>query len=156
MDGVPLSAANVAIWGGSSGFHSAQSRYDGRFEIHDLKPGSHHLSVVASLGAIHQEHTLEIAGDREITIDIATEALLGQVVSGTGEPVADATVSVDGKANDPRDSFSTPTIRSGEDGVFETRLAAGTYRITVQKEGYAPAKATAEVRPGAAGAWRFG
>jgi hypothetical protein len=88
-----------------------------------------------------------------MTIDIPMETLAGQVVSaGTGEPVADATVTIDGQESDSHFFYSTPTTRSGEEGAFESRLAPGKYRIKIQKDGYAPAEATAEVRPGGAGA----
>jgi hypothetical protein len=154
VDGSPLSGANVRISGSSSeGGGSGVSRYDGRFEVHDLMPGSYRLSVSGSLGAVHQERPIELDGDREVTIDISMGTLAGQVVSaGTGEPVADAMVSIDGQqGTGAHATYSTPTTRSGEAGAFEARRAAGTYRIKVQKEGYAPAEATAEVRPGEAG-----
>ncbi|HEV7507769.1 MAG TPA: carboxypeptidase-like regulatory domain-containing protein [Thermoanaerobaculia bacterium] len=88
-----------------------------------------------------------------MTIDIAMGTLAGQVVSaGTGEPVADAIVSIDGQESDSHSFYSTPTTRSGEEGAFESRLAPGRYRIKIQKEGFAPVETTAEVRPAAAGA----
>jgi len=48
-------------------------------------------------------------------------------------------------------NYSTPTLRSGEEGAFESRLAPGKYRIRIQKQGYASAEVTAEVRSGGAG-----
>ena|GEM_PF-1068146 len=154
VDGSPLSGANVRVTPSSSeGGRAAASRYDGHFELHDVQPGKYLLVVSGALGAVHQERPIEIDGDREMTIDIAMGTLAGQVVSaGTGEPVADATVSIDGQESDSRLFYSTPTTRSGEEGAFESRLAPGKYRIKIQKEGYAPAETTAEVRPGAAGA----
>jgi protocatechuate 3,4-dioxygenase beta subunit len=154
VDGTPLSGANVRISGAvSEGGRAAASRYDGRFEIHDVMQGRYRLSVTGALGAVHQERAIEIDGDREMTIDIAMGTLAGQVVSaGTGEPVADATVSIDGQGTDARFTYSTPTTRSGAEGAFEARLAPGKYRIKIQKEGFAPVEATAEVRPGGAGA----
>jgi hypothetical protein len=154
VDGSPLSGVNVRVTPSSSeGGRSAASRYDGRFELHDVQPGKYILRVSGSLGAVHQERAIEIDGDRELTIDIPMGTLAGQVVSaGTGEPVADAMVSIDGQESDSSFYYSTPTTRSGEEGVFESRLAPGKYRIKIQKEGYAPLETTAEVRPGAAGA----
>ncbi len=153
VDGIPLSGANVVIASkGAEGGRSAVSRYDGHFEVHDLAPGPYILRVSGALGAIHQERSIAIDGDREMTIDIAMGTLAGQVVSaGTGEPVAEATVMIDGRESGSPLFYSTPTLRSGEEGAFESRLAPGKYRIKVQKEGYAPAETTAEVRSGGAG-----
>jgi hypothetical protein len=154
VEGSPLSGANVRVTNSSSKEgRSVVSRYDGHFELHDVAPGRYVLSVSGALGAVHQERAIEIDGDREMTIDIPMGTLAGQVVSaGTGEPVADAMVSIDGQESDSRFFYSTPTTRSGDEGAFESRLAPGKYRIKIQKEGYAPAETTAEVRSGGAGA----
>jgi protocatechuate 3,4-dioxygenase beta subunit len=153
VEGSPLSGANVRVTPSSSeGGRAMVSRYDGHFEFHDVQPGRYILSVSGALGAVHQERTIEIDGDREMTIDIPMGTLAGQVMSaGTGEPIVDATVSIDGQESDSHFYYSTPTTRSGGEGAFESRLAPGKYRIKIQKEGFAPAEATAEVRPGGAG-----
>jgi outer membrane lipoprotein SlyB len=153
VDGSPLSGANVRVARSSTeGGHAMVSRYDGHFEIHDVQPGKYILSVSGALGAVHQERPIEIDGDRELTIDIAMGTLAGQVVSaGTGEPLAEATVSIEGQESDSSLFYSTPTLRSGEEGAFESRLAPGKYRIKIQKDGFAPAEVTAVVRPGSTG-----
>ncbi|HEV7783784.1 MAG TPA: carboxypeptidase regulatory-like domain-containing protein, partial [Thermoanaerobaculia bacterium] len=153
VDGSPLSGANVMISSRDSEVDGrlAVSRHDGHFELRGLAPGSYRLIVNGALGAVHQERAVEMDGDREMRIDIATGTLAGLVVSaGTGEPVAEATVMIDGQESRGF-NYSTPTLRSGEEGAFESRLAPGSYRIKVQKEGYAPAEVTAEVRSGGAG-----
>lgn len=154
VDGSPLSRADVRVTSSSSERGRAMvSLDDGHFEIPELPPGRYILTVSGALGAAHQERPIEIDGDREMTIDIPMGTLAGQVVSaGTGEPVADATVMIDSQESGSHAFYSTPTVRSGEEGTFEARLAPGTYRIKIQKEGYAPAETTAEVRPGGAGA----
>jgi hypothetical protein len=154
VGGSPLSGADIMIYSkGSEVFDRlAASRHDGHFEIRDLAPGSYRLVVNAALGAVHQERAVEMDGDSEMRIDIATETLAGLVVSaGTGEPIAEATVMIDGQES-AGFHYSTPTLRSGEAGAFESRLSPGSYRIKVQKEGYASAEVTAEVRSGGAGA----
>lgn len=153
VEGNSLSGAVVrVIPSKSEGGQVAVSRYDGHFEVHDLPPGPYILRISGALGAARQERPIEIEGDREMTIDIAMGTLAGQVVSaGTGEPVADATVTIDGQESDSPLFYSTPTTRTGEEGAFESRLAPGKYRVRIQKDGFAPAEATAEVRPGGTG-----
>ncbi len=152
VDGAPLANAEVTVMS-PDGNHTAQTAYDGRFQIRNLSPGPSFLMVLASRGALGQDQVLEMDGDRETTVDIRTGVLRGQVSSeGTGEPIAEATVLIQGVGTGPRAFFSAPATRSTGDGAFETRLTAGTYKITVQKDGYAPAEATIEVRPGPAGA----
>jgi uncharacterized GH25 family protein len=152
LDGSPLVGAEVTLWSEAFGVRQAQSRYDGRFEIRSVTPGRYRLTLLASRGAVSQERTVEIDGDREMTIDVPTGVLKGRILGDTGEPILDAMVSIDSKGNDPRTAISAPTTRSADDGLFESRLATGTYKIKVQKDGYAPAEATVEVRPGPAGA----
>ncbi len=152
VDGAPVAGAELTLWGVSLSPHQTQTRYDGRFEIHNLMPGRYRLTLLASRGAVSQDQPVEIDGDREMTIDIPTGILRGRVVGNTGEPIPDATVSIDGTRNGPLGTFSVPAPRSADDGTFETRLAAGTYKVTIQKDGYAPAEATVEVRPGPGGA----
>ena len=152
VDGAPLANTEVTVLG-QSGQHTAQTSYDGRFEIRNLSPGPSYLMVLASRGALSKEQMLEMDGDRKVTLAIQTGVLRGQVSSeATGEPLAEATVLLQGVGTSPRAFFSAPTTRSLDDGTFETRLAEGTYKVTVQKEGYAPAEATIEVRPGPGGA----
>jgi hypothetical protein len=152
VDGAPLANAEVTVMS-PNGNQTAQTSYDGRFQIRNLSPGPSFLMVLASRGALGQDQELEMDGDREMTLEIRTGVLRGQVVSeGTGEPIAEATVLIQGVGTGLRAFFSAPTTRSTDDGAFEARLATGTYKITVQKDGYGPAGATVEVRPGAAGA----
>ena len=150
VDGAPLAGANVEAAGET--FRSAQTRYDGGFELHDLKPGRYRLTVLAERGVVGHGQAVEIDGDRELIVRIETGVLRGRVISATGEPVPEALVAIDAKTDDPGFSFSAPDTRSGEDGLFEARLAAGRYLVTVRQEGYEVAQAVLEVRPGEAGA----
>ncbi|HEX3555989.1 MAG TPA: carboxypeptidase-like regulatory domain-containing protein [Thermoanaerobaculia bacterium] len=152
LDGAPLAGAEVVMLSTSGNHATARSAYDGQFQLRGLKPGPAFLMIIAARGALGYDRTVEIDGDGDLTIEIQTGVLRGQVsAEATGEPVTDATIRIQRTQQGPASFLSTPGARSGEDGTFETRLAAGAYKVTVQKAGYAPAEATAEVRPGAAG-----
>jgi protocatechuate 3,4-dioxygenase beta subunit len=155
MDGAPLSGATIQVVSPPSGQVSAQTNYEGRFVVRNLAPGPHFVMVLATRGITGHGQPVTIEGDTEVTIDIPAGVLTGRVVSaGTGEPVSGASVQImpQGQEQQIPPAFSIAAIHSGADGHFESRLADGTYQILVQKEGYAPAEATAEVRHDTAGA----
>jgi tetratricopeptide (TPR) repeat protein len=65
-----------------------------------------------------------------------TRSVKGKVVDSEGNPIAGATVSIDGQ--DIVRNFKTETNKNGE-YVYLMGLATGTYRIVVRKEGFQPA-----------------
>ncbi|HVR95964.1 MAG TPA: carboxypeptidase-like regulatory domain-containing protein, partial [Thermoanaerobaculia bacterium] len=125
--------------------------WDGSFAIRDLEAGTVTVQFF-SLDGIVASRTLQLSENREILVDLATGRLRGTVLSTEGEPVADALVTVEGllaNAGKPGEStFSAASLRSGADGSFEAaRLVAGTYRLSIQKDGFAATMATVEVPP---------
>ena len=86
---------------------------------------------------------------QEIAIELMTARLSGRVSAVTGEPVEDAMVRVNAWIPELKIAFSAPGTRTGEDGRFEIpRIVAGTYRLTVSQEGFAPAELTVDVPVG--------
>ena len=88
-------------------------------------------------------------------IEFATGRLSGRVVTSAGDPVEEASITILGSSAETRAAAegqtgsTLPYLRSGADGTFVLpRITAGTYTITVEKEGFAPAQATVEVPPG--------
>jgi protocatechuate 3,4-dioxygenase beta subunit len=146
VDGAPLSGADVQ---GNSGSQS-RTAYDGSFQLTVPAPGRYDLFIYAPFGTIGSVQSVEVEEKRELTIDIPTGGVSGRVVSA-GAPLPDAVVAIQGILKIPPNEFSVPSVRSDGSGVFEVpRLAAGTYKLTVRKEGFSPAAETVEVRPGAA------
>ncbi|MEA2694269.1 MAG: Carboxypeptidase regulatory-like domain [Acidobacteriota bacterium] len=80
---------------------------------------------------------------------MTTGSVRGHVLGNDG-PMAGADVSLEGQ--DPAlGSYSGPTATTDDQGSFElSAVGPGTYRVTVQKAGVAPAAATLVVRPGEA------
>ena len=78
--------------------------------------------------------TVQITEDQqEVSITLVTGRLAGRVLAATGEPVEEATVSLDALLPDASGTVTSPAARTGADGTFEiSELGAGTYRITVR------------------------
>lgn len=154
LDGAPWSGVQILadqVDDDGSGSGMAMTAYDGRFTIPNLPPGRYSL-VVTSFGGLGYNQAVEITGDRDVTVDVATGRLSGRVVSAAGgDPVPGALVSLEGVDPDLGSTFLGPSVRTDEAGVFEIpRLAPGTYKVSIVREGFAPAEAALVVRPGGA------
>lgn len=152
LDGAPWSGVQVLadqVDEDESGSGMAMTAYDGRFTIPNLPPGRYSL-VVTSFGGLGYNQGVEITGDRDVTIDVATGRLSGRVVSAAdGDPVPGALVSLEGVDPDLGSTFLGPSVRTDEAGTFEIpRLAPGAYKVSIVREGFAPTEATLVVRPG--------
>jgi hypothetical protein len=148
VDGKPLPGAEVEAWGKEHSVTSAHTAYDGSFVIRGLAAGTVTL-VIASTQGLAGSREVHVTEDQEVSIALSTGRLSGRVFAVTGEPVEDAAVTVDAWIPALQTSVSAPGARTGADGAFEIpRVCAGTYKITVLKEGFTPAEATAEVPPG--------
>ncbi|HEX4960481.1 MAG TPA: carboxypeptidase regulatory-like domain-containing protein [Thermoanaerobaculia bacterium] len=149
LDGTPLSGAAVMVGSEKAGSQSAQTDFAGRFKVRDLAAGSYVVFVLATRGITGYGQPVDVAGDTEVTLDVPTGVLRGRVVSAaTGEPIPGAAVTIRNPGGEPPPLLSMALVRSSEEGLFESRLADGTYQVQVQKDGYAPVEATAEVRSG--------
>jgi protocatechuate 3,4-dioxygenase beta subunit len=155
LDNAPLADAHILIQGPEAASPSGGrtvTAWDGSFRFPGLRAGRH-VVAVAGHGGIGFSQDLEISGDREITIEISTGAVSGQVLSAAGAPVAGALVSLfgekPGENPDLASGFQGPAVRSGEQGSFELpHLAAGSYRVKVRAEGFADAENRIVVTPG--------
>jgi uncharacterized GH25 family protein len=151
VDGVPLSEAIVRAQGKEGFDPNGRTAYDGTFELRDLPAGLTTLVVSGpqGLGAVR---TLMLTESQDIKIELATGRLAGTVVSATGEPVEDALIRLEAWSTGVESSFAQSVARTSADGAFQfPRIAAGTYKIKVSKDGFAPVETTAEVPPGGGG-----
>lgn len=156
VDGAPLAGAEIGVSTASgSSLGGSRTGWDGSFALRDLEPGAVTVQFFG-LDGIVASRTVQLNEDREILIDLTTGRLRGTVLSAAGEPVEDAAVTVEGLLSKGdtlgEDFFSAASRRSGPDGSFEApRLVSGTYRVLVQKDGFAPIRATVEVPPAGEG-----
>lgn len=153
LDGQPLAGADVLVAGspgpGAEGAlpTGATTRYDGSFSVPGLRPGPAALSVV-SRGLYHSRR-LDLTASRTITVEIFTGQISGHVLSSTGEPVAGVLISLRGEDRETGAWAATAQASTDERGAFELpRLAAGSYRITAQAQGFAQAAQSVVVAPG--------
>jgi hypothetical protein len=152
VDGSPLVGAEIEVsirrgMSASTSRGGLRTAWDGSFALLDLEPGLVTLTFVTPEG-IGASRTVQLKESQEIAVDLATGRLRGTVVSTSGDLVEDASVTVEALLQGGK-IISTPSLRSGPDGGFEApRLASGPYRITVRKDGFAPAQAMVEVPAG--------
>lgn len=149
LDRKPLPRVRVLVVGrdeGASIGGNRETAHDGTFRAERLAAGTYTLQVVLSTGMAHVE-TLEISGDRDLTIEIATGAVEGRLLSPEGLPVAGAFVSL--STEEPGLMFTIPGASSDNQGAFALPgVPAGTYKLTVKAEGFAPAESRVVVAPG--------
>jgi outer membrane protein assembly factor BamB/subtilisin family serine protease len=117
---------------------------DGGFELRDL-PGR--VTLTASLFGYSQESVaVEIRVGRTVTADFSLTAVGNGAVSGTvvdeaGAPIAGAIATLAGTPLEP--------VTTGAEGDFGfPAVSAGTYRLTVDADGYAEAEQQVSVAAG--------
>ena len=151
--GQPLVGINVAANGATGTSGHAVTDSDGRFRIENLKAGSYHFMVMSGMGLQHSE-ALELVGDHELRVELATGSLAGFVLDTEGRPLAGAAVRMEqldatDMAASMRFAFSN-RAESDSRGFFQVpRVRQGTWRVIVTKAGYSPGETTVAVAVGA-------
>jgi outer membrane protein OmpA-like peptidoglycan-associated protein/uncharacterized membrane protein len=133
----PISGARVA-----AGDKQTVTDSKGRYKIERVTAGSVSLTATRAIYIDGTEKRELIAGDA-LTVDLALQpitwgSLTGQVVDAdTGNPVADADVSVSGQQ-----------LKSDHDGRFSIeKITAGTLTITANKKSYTPGSSSLKLSP---------
>ncbi len=109
---------------------AAATAIDGRFEFHDLEPGSYQLEISSTRPAVRTTRSVEVIADEQLDIELGSGRLVGALhVAETGEALAEVRVLLE--AADP----STPgteirRARTGAAGRFVIEgLVPGRYRL---------------------------
>lgn len=125
---------------------SKETAWDGTFRMERLPAGTYSLRVLIGHSLTHVQ-SLDISGDRELTIEIATGAVEGRLLSAEGLPVSGASISL---ATEEIGFVSPGASASSDDqGAFAfPGIPAGTYKITVRAAGFAPVESRVVVTPG--------
>jgi hypothetical protein len=149
LDREPLAGADVmAAAKDGPAWRAGRTGQDGAFRLGHLPAGSYALSVTLSQGSIHYQ-MLEVGADLDVTVEISTGAVEGRLLSPEGLPVSGAVVTLATEIPEFQAAVPGASATSDERGAFEIlRVPTGTYKMTVQAEGFAPAESRVVVAPG--------
>ncbi len=146
--GEPVGGAWVLVEGlelASRG--EAATDHDGAFRIEGLKAGSYVLRVTlggfrGASGAAHRQE-LRLEEDRDITVELAGGEIAGRVVdSAERTPLPGATLTLEPVERLGSYSYQDRRVATSDTrgGFRLTELAGGTFRMRVEREGYASAE----------------
>ena len=136
-NGAPAGGAFLSLQG-AGGQTSVRTQRDGSFRFEGVSSGSYELA--ARFGG----RPLEVAGDREILLELFTAQISGRVLAeGTGSPIADARVQLQPTVGALRHAYG----ETQRDGAFALKdVGQGAYDLSVQAEGYASHSRSISVR----------
>jgi protocatechuate 3,4-dioxygenase beta subunit len=145
-NGEPLAGEMVSVSGAGAG-RWGETDHEGRFRFEALAEGSYELAVMSRGGARHQEN-LELAGDRDVLIDLRTVSISGRVADAADRsPIASAAVTLLPKEGEGEAGRFFPVETSTDSrGVFRlSNVPEGAWRVRVSQEGYTPAEEDVQV-----------
>ncbi len=152
--GQPLAGARINVVGSMSNMGRGATGDDGRFRIDNLKAGNYQVMVIAGGTGIQHMEALELVGDHELRIEIATGTVAGIVRDAAGEPLAGVAVALEPLEVDEDSpwnrqyNFGNQT-ESDSGGYFQVpRVRRGNWRVVATKQGYGPGEATVAVAGG--------
>ncbi len=151
--GEPLPETGVSVTGDDFALRrSVVTDYHGRFRMEDLRPGRYRLGVTNHRQKLLHNEDLELLGDRELLIEVATAQVRGYVISATTRrPLANAMISMQRLLDDDSQPGSLIVMGTDREGAFTLgRLSTGRHRLTVRKDGYAPSERILDVEAGVA------
>ncbi len=151
--GEPLSETNVSVIGHDVAVRrSVLTDHQGGFRIEGLEAGRYRLGLSNPREMLLYNEEIEVWGDRELNLELATARLSGVVLSGaTSRPLANAAVALLRLlGEDGSQTGSLITVTTGPEGSFHlAQLTAGRYRLSVHRDGYTPIERILNVEAGA-------
>ncbi|MCP4653936.1 MAG: hypothetical protein GY856_00815, partial [bacterium] len=150
--GEPLPGAHLSLGGHDVADNRAVTTgADGRFRVEDLHPGRYRLALSQRRESLIYNRDLELVGDRDLVIEIATARVSGRVSSeATSEPLHSALAAMqqllDAGPGGAGGAASLFTVGTNPQGLFSfDRLPAGRFRLTVRTDGYEPVEHIVEL-----------
>jgi Carboxypeptidase regulatory-like domain len=146
-NGEPLAGERVSLNGPESAGRWGETDHEGRFHFEALAEGSYELAVMSRGGARHQEK-LELAGDRDVLIELRTVFISGRVADAADRsPVAGAAVVLLPREGGGEAGRFFPVETSTDSrGVFRLiDVPQGDWKVRVSQEGYAPVEEEVQV-----------
>ena len=142
----PLAGVTVSFRGHDVAERSRRVRTDheGRYRLEALQPGLYRVSASKGSELMHYNRDLRIDADTELTIEVDSAEISGQVVdASSGRPLyARVTAQqylISEEVSPERRASSAYSLPTSREGTFRmTGLTAGFYHLQVMLEGYAP------------------
>ena len=149
-NGAPLAGASLTLTAtGTTTLQTAMTDHQGGFRFGGLEDGTYKLDVSTPKGAQHQE-SVEIAGNREIRVELRTASLAGRVIDAQdASPVQGVEISIQSTAEGAFPTFNSVT--SDAKGNFRIlEVGDGSWKLRALCEGYATTERELRVEDGAA------
>jgi hypothetical protein len=145
QDGNPVSGVTVTV-GSGRGISRSVTDAQGLALLEDLREGTYPLQVNTPWGSVYQ--TTEVVHGGELSIEIPLGRLSG-VVQSAAEGEALDRVEVIAQRSETAALVARPSRAdlTNEEGEFSLQLIAGTYRVSVRREGFRVAWIDLEIAP---------
>jgi protocatechuate 3,4-dioxygenase beta subunit len=148
--GAAVSGAYVSAQGSDVADRGAvETDRDGLFRIGGLDAGSYDVTVQSGSAILREKLALE--ADREVVLELAVAAVAGRVVDSTDRaPIAGAAVRLEQPEGEERIwGLDLSAVTTDAQGRFRlAEVAAGRWRLRVEREGYAAGNRELTVREG--------
>lgn len=127
-----------------------ETDHEGRFRFEGLEPGSYKLEILSRRMQSHHKETVDLSGDRDIEIRLATVSLTGRVVdSSDRSPIPGASVVILAADGSEDANFFTPESRTDSEGGFRLPdVPEGAWKVRALLSGYAPKDVDVQVDAG--------
>lgn len=119
--------------------------HQGSFRFGGLQEGAYKLTVSTPNGA-HHEEKVDIAGDREIRVELRTASLSGRVIDSLDQsPVSGVRISLEPAQPGDQPLF-LPDTQTDARGTFRMlEVGSGAWKLKAARDGYAPAERELQV-----------
>ncbi len=133
----PLTGAAVSLLGSGASPAAGETDLLGRFTFHGLSPDRYRIEVADYRTGLVHARDIDLRQDEQVVIDIQTAELTGIVVDALSrEPVPNAEVAIV-PADAGQDSpIRQSTVSSGDGSFSFLEVAAGSWRLIIDKSGY--------------------
>jgi protocatechuate 3,4-dioxygenase beta subunit len=116
---------------------STRTGANGIYEISGLEPGRYEVGVIDMQRFASFDTTYEVVGSATFDIDVRGSEIRGRVVdSDSGQPIADATVTLQKASAEPSFLGNLSVVTDAAGNFSFDTVSPGSYRARAQKERY--------------------
>jgi hypothetical protein len=129
-------------------FANARTDFGGAYRVENLRAGSYDFQVFSPQSGLHHDEKVTLDADRQLDVELRAIKVSGRVLeAGSGDPVPGARLQVEAADGEQANRFPfMGEVSSDDAGVFSVAVSGeGSWKLTVDKGGYAQATATVQV-----------